>query len=77
MRFPVASGWRLKAHSGRLCTTAFIPINEESCRLCLRVMRTTFAVRGMTSRTARQEDLNRLLPALAAYTGNAGLESAQ
>jgi len=67
----------LRAHFGRLRTTAHIPLNERGSRPCLRDLRPTFAVHRITSWIARKEDLNRMLPALAAYMGNAGLESTE
>ena len=41
----------------------------------LRDLRWTFAVHQITSWIKKKKDLNQLLPALAAYMGNAGLES--
>jgi integrase/recombinase XerD len=46
-------------------------------RPCLRDLRATFAVHQVTSWIKRNEDLNRMLPALGAYMGNVGLESAE
>jgi hypothetical protein len=40
-------------------------------------LRPTFAVHQITSWIRRKEDLNQMLPALAAYMGNAGLESTE
>jgi hypothetical protein len=40
-------------------------------------LRATFAVHQITSWIKRKEDLNQMLPALAVYMGNAGLESTE
>jgi site-specific recombinase XerD len=68
----------LRAHFERLHTTAHIVGREESShRPLLRDLRPTFAVHQITSWIRRKEDLNQMLPALAAYMGNAGLESTE
>jgi len=67
----------LRAHFERVRAIANIPLNESGSRPCLRDLRPTFAVHRITSWIARKEDLNRMLPALAAYMGNAGLESTE
>jgi hypothetical protein len=43
----------------------------------LRDLRSTFAVHRITSWIRRKDDLNQMLPALAAYMGNVGLESTE
>jgi hypothetical protein len=43
----------------------------------LRDLRPTFAIHQITSWIRRKEDLNQMLPALAVYMGNAGLESTE
>ena len=68
----------LRAHFERLRTTAHIVgRGEGSHRPRLRDLRATFAVHQITSWIRRKEDLNQMLPALAAYMGNAGLESTE
>lgn len=68
----------LRAHFERLRTTAHIVgRGESSHRPLLRDLRPTFAVHQITSWIRRKEDLNQMLPALAAYMGNAGLESTE
>ena len=67
----------LGAHFGRLRAAANLPIRANSFRPCLRDLRPTFAVHRITSWIAQKENLNRMLPALAAYMGNAGLESTE
>jgi integrase len=68
----------LRAHFERLRTTAHISGRVESSHLPrLRDLRPTFAVHQITSWIRRKEDLNRMLPALAAYMGNAGLEATE
>lgn len=46
-------------------------------RPCVRDLRATFAVHRITSWIRSKEDLNRMLPALGAYMGNAGVESTE
>jgi integrase/recombinase XerD len=68
----------LGAYFRRLRQSAGITGNRESTqRPCLRDLRTTFAVHQITSWMKRKEDLNQMLPALAAYMGNVGLESTE
>ena len=68
----------LRAHFERLRTTAHIVSRGESShRPRLRDLRPTFAVHQITSWIRRKKDLNQILPALAAYMGNAGLESTE
>lgn len=68
----------LRAYFERLRRTAGISgYRQSSQRPCLRDLRATFAVHRITSWINRSEDLSRMLPALAAYMGNAGLESTE
>jgi site-specific recombinase XerD len=68
----------LRDHFERLRITAqIVGRGESSHRPLLRDLRPTFAVHQITSWIRRKEDLNRMLPALAAYMGNAGLESTE
>jgi site-specific recombinase XerD len=68
----------LRAYFERLRRTAGIDgYRQSSQRPCVRDFRATFAVHRITSWIRRREDLNRMLPALAAYMGNAGLESTE
>jgi site-specific recombinase XerD len=68
----------LRAHFERLRTTANIDSRGKSShRPLLRDLRPTFAVHRITSWIRRKEDLNQMLPALAAYMGNAGLETTE
>jgi integrase/recombinase XerD len=65
-------------HFARLRTMAHIVGHKEREHLpVLRDLRSTFAVHRITSWIRRKDDLNKLLPALAAYMGNAGLESTE
>lgn len=50
---------------------------QSSQRPCLRDLRATFAVHRITSWIKKRENLNRMLPALGAYIGNAGLDSTE
>jgi integrase/recombinase XerD len=68
----------LRAHFERIRATAHITGRVESRHLPrLRDLRPTFAVHQITSWIRRKEDLSRMLPALAAYMGNAGLEATE
>lgn len=68
----------LRDHFERLRTTANIVGRGESSHMpVLRDLRPTFAVHRITSWIRRKDDLNQMLPALAAYMGNAGLESTE
>lgn len=67
-----------RAHFERLRATAHIVCTgENGHRPLLRDLRPTFAVHQITSWIRRKEDLNQMLPALAAYMGNRGLESTE
>lgn len=57
--------------------TGILGYRESSQRPCLRDLRATFAVHRITSWMKRKEDLNVMLPVLAAYSGNVALESAE
>lgn len=48
----------------------------SSRKPCLLDLRATFAVHRITAWMKKKEDLSRMLPALSAYMGNRGLESA-
>ncbi|HMG84963.1 MAG TPA: tyrosine-type recombinase/integrase [Terracidiphilus sp.] len=50
---------------------------KSSQKPCVRDLRATFAVHQITSWIKKKEDLDVMLPALAAYIGNAGLESTE
>jgi integrase/recombinase XerD len=50
---------------------------KSSQKPCVRDIRATFAVHQITSWIKKKENLDVLLPALAAYLGNAGLESTE
>jgi len=69
---------RIHAHFERLCKAASIAgYRESSQRPCVRDLRATFAVHQIAAWIRRREDLNVMLPALAAYMGNVGLESTE
>jgi integrase len=71
------SGVILRTYFERLRRRAGIAgFRESSQRPCLRDLRATFAVHQIDSWIKRKEDLNLMLPALGAYMGNIGLESA-
>ncbi len=57
--------------------TGITGYRESSQSPCLRDLRATFAVHQITSWIKRRRDLNLMLPALGAYMGNVGLESAE
>lgn len=68
----------LRVYFERVRRTAGIAgYRESSQRPCLRDLRVTFAVHQITSWIRKKEDLNLMLPALAAYMGNVGLESTE
>lgn len=50
---------------------------DSSQKPCLRDLRATFAVHQITSWIKKKKDLRVMLPALAAYMGNIGLESTE
>jgi integrase/recombinase XerD len=69
---------RLNSRFRRLCQAAGIAGYRGSSQSpCPRDLRATFAVHRITSWIRKKEDLNHLIPALAAYMGYAGLESAE
>jgi integrase/recombinase XerD len=47
--------------------------NSARCQPRLHDLRHTFSVRRLTAWIKRGADLNRMLPALSAYTGQVGL----
>jgi site-specific recombinase XerD len=68
----------LRAHFERLRTTGHIVGRGECSHMpLLRDLRPTFAVHRITSWIRWKDDLNQMLPALAAYMGYAGLESTE
>jgi len=68
----------LRVYFERFRRTAGIPGYRESSQSpCLRDLRATFAVHQITAWIRKKEDLNRMLPALGTYLGNAGLESTE
>lgn len=69
---------KLLAYFERLRRAAGIAgYRDSKNRPCLRDLRATFAVHQITSWIRRNQDLNRMLPALGAYMGNVGLEAAE
>lgn len=67
----------LGAHFRRLSKAVPAVRRIESSKLILRDLRPTFAVHQIARWIKKKEDLNRMLPALAAYMGNVCLESTE
>ncbi|WP_109487959.1 tyrosine-type recombinase/integrase [Occallatibacter savannae] len=55
----------------------FAGVRVSSQTPCVRDLRATFAVHQITSWIKKKKDLDVMLPALSAYMGNAGIESAE
>jgi integrase/recombinase XerD len=65
-------------HFARLCRRAGIAgFRGSSRKPCVRDLRSTFAVHQITAWIKKKENLDVMLPALAAYMGNSGLASTE
>jgi integrase len=74
---PLRAHWMTNAFARLRVRAGVIRIDGSKCPPRMRDIRQTFAVHRIASRIKEGADLNRMLPALSAYMGLAGVVSTQ